>query len=119
MSEKLDELIKLADITTKAGMAALEKEGIPWRPAMGSVTEVLLGLLNSLARIITIQPALGSTTELVLPLKATHDHYIQEIRTYIGMLTVMADLAEEAAKTRSKETALPVKPKPKIPSNHN
>jgi len=39
MSEKLDELMKLADATTKMGMAALEKEGIPWRLAMGSATE--------------------------------------------------------------------------------
>ena len=117
MSEKLEELIKLADATTKAGMAALEKEGIPWRQAMGSVTEVLLGLLNSLARIVTIQPALGSTTELVLPLKETHDHYIKEIRTYIDMLNVMVNIAEEAANARSKVATPTVKPK--IPTSHN
>lgn len=119
MSEKLDELMKLADNTTKMGMAALEKEGIPWRLAMGSATEVLLGLLNSLARIVTIQPALGSTAEAALPLKATHDHFIAEIRAYIDMLNTMANMAEEVANAKSTTTSKVAPPTVKPNTSHN
>jgi len=86
---------------------------------MGSATEVLLGLLNSLARIVTIQPALGSSAEAALPLKATHDHFIAEIRVYIDMLNTMANKAEEAANAKSTTSTKVTPPVVKPNTSHN
>jgi hypothetical protein len=118
---KLDEMLKLADPSTQLGLAALEASGVPWREAMGSATEVLLKLLNSLGKIVTIGPVVGDTRASHLPIEAAYAMCISEVRTCAATLAAMADIAEQTARERvraanSSEVATP---EVKVPSNQN
>lgn len=122
MSNKLDEFMKLANPNVRLGMEALEEHGVPWRMAMGSTSDILEGLLNALGNIVILSPSLGTHMEEELPIKAAHDRFVAEVRAYVEMLTMMANIAEEAASDRAKgsppDVTIP-SIKPKVPSNQN